>query len=165
MSCRPFDFYQIQNNPHYFHTGHAGNGDQILIGPRLPKLAMLRFDADGNFLGLRVRAIPRDLLHFDGSVIHIDRAILDAFVEKWKTEIELSPGTISIRPFFMIEKRIGIKDLPDSFEELQNHSEELDPETRHDLEDDLQHWLDAGNFVFWWNQDYYLNREGKVVSS
>lgn len=157
--------YQIQHNPHYFHTGRVRNGDQVLIGVRLPELAMLRFSPVGDLIGLATRAVPEDLLHFSGSSVRADPDQLAAQIEDWKSELGFMPGVISIRPFFLAAASIGIKDLTGTFEAFISDPTEFDDELRQAIGNDLRDWTDAGNFVFWWNQDYDLNKDGAVITS
>ena len=157
--------YRIQHNPYYFHAGRSQNGDQVLLGVRLPELSMVTFDSNGKFVGLSNRPIPHDLLQFKGTVIRADPVSLSALVENWKLEIRFAPSTISVQRFFLEQSYIGIKDFPAIYVALMYRPDDFDNGTRHDLQENLRSWKEAGNFVLCWNQDYELSQDGKVISS
>lgn len=157
--------YNIQNDAVYFHTGRVKNGNQVLMGVLMPELVMVEFDGDGNYLGITTREIPKQFLSVINDIYRIEGYIQSALIENWQDEIGLMPGTISVKKFFLPDRWIGIQDLPDHFQEILDQPEVYDEEFRREIQDEMKQWLDSGNFVFWWGNDYYLNQEGEVESS
>lgn len=83
----------------------------------------------------------------------------------WQDELGFTPGTISIQQFFLSERWIGIKDLPEHYQEVIDQPDEIDESRRRELEEDIRRWLQAGDFVLYWDEEYYLNAAGELESS
>lgn len=157
----PGHLYRIQNNPHYFYAGHLENGNQILMGVQLPELVSVEFDPDGNYIGMAVREIARtkqDSSGFDAEKLSVELRV-------WQSELGITPGTISVKRFFLPDRWIGIHDLPDYCQEVIDRPEDYDSERIREIEEHVRQWSESGDFVLYWNEDYYLSQEGEVVGS
>jgi hypothetical protein len=60
---------------------------------------------------------------------------------------------------------IGIEDVPWHHLEYLANPTAFEEEERADLSTRIQDWLDRGDFVLWWGNDYDVNKNGEVVSS
>ena len=144
----PLSLYQIQNDIYHYQTGRLSNGNQLLIqsdldGPPLPLAHWIEFDTEGNLLAAYDQSTPQPL---PGSS-------------------SFTLGTIKVKPFFIPEILIGIQDLPDHYQEFLDHPENANEDERFYYPEEIQAWREAGNFVLWFNEDYYLNEEGELESS
>jgi hypothetical protein len=157
--------YNIQHEPGSFHTGHVKNGNQILISVQLPEIVMVEFDADGNYLRVATREIPKQYLSVVNDRLRVDDYVLSALIENWRDEIGLIPGTISVKQFFLPERWICIRDLPDHYQEVLDNPEDYDDEELQNLREDIRQWLAHGDFVLYLDRDYYLSSEGEVEST
>ena len=83
--------------------------------------------------------------------------------------MRFTPGTICVKQFFMHDPRwlngIGITDLPEHYQEFLDHPESVAEDDRVCYREEIEEWLTSGEFVLWFNEDYYLNEEGELDSS
>ncbi|MEO7719700.1 MAG: hypothetical protein ABIY70_26135 [Capsulimonas sp.] len=147
--------YSIQNNTFYFHTGRLSDGGQAILGVQMPTLLMVKFDADGNYVEVVVKDFPPDL-SFDELSEHL---------KSWRAELGITPATISVKQFFLKDIWVGIQDLPDHYLEVLRNPENFDAEELAELQEDIRIRQEQGDFVFYWCEDYYLDRSGEVTSS
>lgn len=153
--------YKIQNanlySPHLYYAGCLLNGHQVLMGVKNPKLVMIEFDADGNYL----QTITRDEIH--NSVLpRIDPV---KKIEEWQAEIGFIPSTILIKRFSLPDLWIGIEDLPSHYQEFLNSRDSYSAEDCRNYQEQINIWEESGDFVLFWDEDYHLNREGEIESS
>jgi hypothetical protein len=156
-----FDRYRIQNNGDHFYCGKLKNGNQALMGVQRPRLTMVEFDANGKF----VQVSFREATSAEGNVKAEAEDQLNIELLIWQKEVGFKPRTISVKPFFLSDLWIGIKDLPDHYQEVLDNPEKFDEQRRQVLEEDIHNWYDDGNFVFYWDEEYYLDEEGELESS
>jgi hypothetical protein len=126
------------------------------MGIQPPELVLVEFDSGGNYL----RTMTKDLRSEDIT----EENLLDE-LSKWRHEIELIPSGIAIKRFFQPDRWIGIKDLPDHYQEVLDRPQELDDERRTQFYEEIRLRLEEGDYIFYWDEDYYVNKEGEVVSS
>jgi hypothetical protein len=60
---------------------------------------------------------------------------------------------------------IGIEDVPWHHLEFLANPSAFEEEEQANLPTRIQEWLDRGDFVLWWGNDYDVNNHGEVVSS
>jgi hypothetical protein len=80
---------------------------------------------------------------------------------------------INVYRFFDGENNVGIKDLPDGYVDYLEHEasylagESVETRKREKawIESEIEQWKLRGDYVFYWINDYYVNKLGEVVSS
>jgi hypothetical protein len=157
--------YYLQSEPDHFRVGRLPNGNQVLMLIDVPDFVLVEFDADGNHLGITTRAMPPELLLLDrhGVWVGFDRFWVE--LEKLANDIGLSDNTITVRRFFIPDRELGIKDLPEFYEETLDGTNDFDEIELGGVMEEIQRWLDEGDFVFVWSQEYWMNREGEITST
>jgi hypothetical protein len=143
------------------------NGHQVLVGPWFPRSALaLRFSADGTLT--KVDDIPLPSVTDRES---LEQAVLESFFR-----IGAVPDTILMRRFSsenpssplasvpgMAESVIQIIDLPIGLEDPEGYAElDRDPD---EYTSDRERWLASGNYVLAWGADYYVDGQGRVIST
>lgn len=154
--------YTIRNNGHYFTTGIDGQGRQVLIGllfgATSPEVVAVLFDKSGDYLGSVAEPIvPRP----DEN----DEAAADRTLAEVQSAISLTPASIVIKKFWLDDRQVGISDLPEHYQDFLNNPEEFDEQRKAELSEDVRRWFSEGDFVLWWGEDYYLDKDGDVSSS
>ena len=142
--------YPIQNDGLHFYTGLLPSGRPVLMGVQRPELVLVEFDKNGGVVQVVTHDSSRDE---------------ENTLRSWQTEIGLQPGTIFVCAFFLTERWIGIHDLPDHYQDALNAPQNYDAEERDFLQNEAALWKERGDFVLYWNEDYYLNRDGVLESS
>lgn len=157
--------YTVASNPPYFYTGRLANGTQLLMGIQPPDFVLVEFDIHGNYL----RVWGEDnALGSSGISQHLVEPKADETLvqlQSWQTKLGIKHDTILIKKFFLPERWIGIKELPEHYQEVLDEPDTFTLERQKQLNDDIRLWNDAGSFVLYWDEDYYLNREGEIESS
>ena len=153
-AARHSRLYTITSDFLHFNTGRLADGTQILMGQQWSELVSVEFDAAGNYL----RTATRD---FDQS----DEDELSVSTRSIQAEIGLIPGAISVKRFSLPERHIGIRDLPDHYQDVLDRPEDFNEEQRRELLEDIRQWQEAGDFVLEWDEDYYFSRDGELTSS
>jgi len=69
-----------------------------------------------------------------------------------------------VKKFFLKDLYLGIQDYPDHFGEVLSDPAASEAE-KDDIRDSMQLWVQTGQFVLWWGNDYWLDDKGEVVSS
>ena len=138
--------YKIQNDIYHYYAGHFSNGNQVLMNSDgseddVPIFPLVEFDKDGNLL-----------------VVHITET--SDF-----TPSVFTPGTISVKEFFVLDQWIGIKQLPEHYQEFLDAPQNATDEERLHYPKEIEGWRSSGEFVLWFSDDYYLNEEGELDSS
>jgi hypothetical protein len=156
------ELYPIINDGYHYYAGQTKEGNQVLMGVQLPDIVAVEFSAAGELLHVLSRRIaldpPQNTLDLDSSEV---REALDA----QQSELGFVPGTIAVRKFFLPDLWIGIADLPEHYQDVIDRPEDYDKERLQELQGDIQTWLDGGDFVLYWVEDYYLNAQGELESS
>ena len=148
MDTEPAErLYTIQNDIYHYYTGHLSNGNQVLMyssvkPPVVAGLPRVEFDAEGNVAAFYGEAYPPP----SASPVY-------------------TPGTISVKSFFVPDLWFGIEDLPGHYQEFLDEPENATEEERLYYPEEIAEWQADGDFVLWCNEDYYLNKEGELESS
>ena len=154
--------YTVRNNGQYFTTGIDGQGRQVLMGllfgATSPEVVGVFFDKSGDLLGSVVEPVAPRLDENDE--VAADRTLADV-----RSTIGLTPASIFIKKFRLDDRQVGISDLPEHYQDFLNNPEEFDEQRRAELSGDVQRWFSEGDFVLWWGEDYYLDKDGDVSSS
>jgi hypothetical protein len=128
------------------------------MGILLPEMLLVHFDSAGRYQRIEVRPLKGTY------VAHDDSGALQE-LRDWQKELHFAPSPIRVRIFFEANRTIGIRALPDHYQEAIDYPETFEPSRLKLLLDDVQEWRARGDFVFYWGEDYYLDKEGDVVSS
>lgn len=168
--------YTITSHSEYgFSCGIDREGRQLLIGVLEPSVIALFFDHTGAFLFEDQRSMytnAQSRKEAEPTAMASDLREL----ETWKKELGLTEGAIRIHKFRWPKDTskqvepweyngIGIEDLPWHLMECVN-----DPGIYNKLESNgfaerIHEWIDRGDFVLWWGNDFDMNKDGKVMSS
>lgn len=102
------------------------------------------------------------------SLIQIDAIVDDneitSGMKDWAEQLQIVTGTISIKKFFVPEYWVGIKDLPDHYQDVLDNPNDYKSELD-DLYVEINEWQSRGDYVLWWNDEYYMSQEGEVIST
>ena len=157
----PQRLYLIQNTEYDYHAGLLENGRQVLMD----RSSRVEFDGAGDV----VAVFSHEAVSTTMKALDAEGNVLAAFVQEAPEEPSLilpfTPGTISVKPFFLPELWLGIRDLPDHYQDFVDHPENATEDERFYYPDEIDAWRECGDFVLWWNKDYFLNTEGELESS
>ena len=159
--------YNIQNSTYYFHTGCLTDGHQVLMGVQMPEAVLLLFDASGNYECTHVRdfsTLPStdfsQGFYAQEGISHISEKEIPA----WQEEIGYVPGTIRVKRFFLPERWIGIREIPEDYEEEAINADFPDEEAE-EMREVRRRWYADQSFVLCFDEDYYMSEDGDVDSS
>jgi hypothetical protein len=153
----------------YFDVGVCSDGRKVLMGLLCPYLVAYFFDAHGNLNGgqRKIWETPAPRMSENGPYQLYGEefcSALDRQKQQWQNEIQFHSAPIHIKEFFDAEHFAGIELLPEHYQDLESDTD-IDEEERQELIVERDDWLECGNFVLWWGNDYYMSEDGKVESS
>ena len=157
--------YNIQNDVSHYYAGHLKDGSQVLMGIQLPELVMVEFAPTGKYVRTTIRDISSETRKSLQRLPNSGEDDLLRELRNWQQEVGFTGATISIQQFFLSDRYIGIKNLPDHYQEVLNQPEEYDANRRRELQEDVHLWIERGDFVLYWDEEYYLNQDGELESS
>lgn len=137
--------YKLKNDPNYFLTGHLPDGRQIVAGVQLPDVTFLEFSKDGDFLR-----------HYS-EAIQVQSEAHDHVVAELKARLRsmhMKPNPVSMKPFYITGKFIGIKNFPDHLSSVSDGSKS-----------GIAEWRKLKCYVFDFDEEYYISESGEVESS
>jgi hypothetical protein len=147
-----------------FHVGRTPDGRQFILGPMFSEVAAYVFDSDGRLISRERRAwreseTSRDSvgmywLFEPGTRSKVERKIAD-----WKRELGLVEALIVIEGFFDAESNVGIEDVPRCLEIAIENESDLE---RRERDRERIDWIRSERFVFWWELDYWMSRDGTM---
>jgi len=160
----------LQSSPDYgWHTGLTRDGRQAPMGIDWNALVCLLFDEEGRYMECVERFFTETGEPTDTAVtrtpFHLVKGAEELLTQRfsaWKNEVIQTEESISVCEFFHAIRHIRIEEEPEHFQEALD---EADEEERPLIEEDIHRWRQDGDFVFWWNEDYYCNADGTVHSS
>jgi hypothetical protein len=163
--------YHLNSHAHYdFFTGETVDGGQVIFGAKEGNILRLIFDRAGRYKETVRIKLP--------SKVDVD--LRQRFPEDEYPELaeimedeQIIERDISMYRFFDRENNVGITDLPDTYVDylgnegdyLAGESEEIRKREKDWIESEIERWKKRGDYVFWWDNDYYVNELGEVVSS
>lgn len=157
--------YNIKNDGDYFFPGRSHDGNQFLIGAQYPEIIAVEFDKQGTFSRVLSTTIPQPPLSIVDGIYQCDRNILMSLIEQVQDSMDIVPGSIAVKMFFLTDRWIGIKDMPDYYQEIFDRLKDDSNEIPEEIREDIDFWNMQGYFVLSWSEDYYLNSEGEVIDS
>jgi hypothetical protein len=152
--------HTIRTRPPTYFTGRTPDGKQVLLGWRSDFIAILLFDQTGTLLERRAHPLGIDLRKGLGPAVE---AIADAKIRAIKKEIGFSGGPIRVQPFFIHDWRAGIKPFPEDLEDFLSDPSRFPEEDAEIFRADIKSWLDEGNCVLRWGNDYLLGPDGRTL--
>lgn len=153
----PGRYYTISSCEDVFDAGILPDGRQVLAGIQLPEIVVVYFSSQGILAGVTVTTIASE-----------DRSPIDqASVElaRWKSVVGFRANAIRVQPFFLRDRWIGIADLPPHYQKVLDHPEDIDEVRLAELLTDIRQWQHRGDFVCYWDEDYYFDKNGELASS
>jgi hypothetical protein len=72
---------------------------------------------------------------------------------------------IWVKRFFLEDPYLGIQDYPSALQDVIQSPSGFGDDKRESLVRDVRLWQESGQFVLQWNNEYYLDKAGQVVSS
>jgi hypothetical protein len=174
--------YPLVGNLADFRSGRCPGGEQVLIGQYFPCVVACFFSPAGQLLRVEERplaAAPRgpdperdamylEVMRRDPGGPEFDpqlalEAVLwlgptrdgERLALSWMGELAVRPGPVRVLRFRLPDRRIGVED--------GNRLDEAG--LWEDSEGSFEAWLAAGQFVFWWSRDLWVDGEGKVFAT
>lgn len=88
------------------------------------------------------------------------RAAVSMQIRRLQTELGFTPGLIRVREFYDVEQEVGIEQLPEHLQDIDEEDEDVE-----EMRAELAKWCENGSFVLAWGNDYWMSAEGKVEST
>jgi hypothetical protein len=155
--------FVIRTRPGTYQTGVTADGLQVIMGMwRYPWVVAAFFDHCGSFIDIQRRSLQLKDRPQDWYDPHFQLALKD-ILESWKMEIEYKDAPVSVKKFFLDEYKIGVHELPVDLQDYLDNPLGYTPEDREEFLKDIERWRSEGNFVFWWNANYHLDKCGEPM--
>jgi len=142
--------YAIQRNDEYGIRAGRMDGQQVMIRFSPESYLILLFSGQGDLCS--IQTLPYELDNV--------RAAQNSIMHRLNSD-----NAIEIKQFFLEDRFLGIRDLPSSLQETMDEQHELDDEELAFFQEELDSWRETDQFVLHWDNEYYLNNEGRVVAS
>jgi hypothetical protein len=176
--------FRLRTNAYYFFfVGVDRNGIPSLMVPNAKvhdEIILYQFNEVGELTGKESRLRPPNLVWVRATYeFHRLPVEVPEELVLWQEDIGFKHQIISLREFFDEESGIGIRELPEHYQEFlaspkayiewlwegeDYTSDELDKEVE-EWHEEIKRWKDEGMFVFWCGNDYWCNKQGEVTSS
>jgi hypothetical protein len=155
--------YTIQTHPNYeIHTGQTKDNFQVLLGWYKNILLAILFDLEGNL----VKVLEKPYLPSDKPVsLRDEHTLLRDALKSWLPEMIEKPGPIRVEKFSLNNRPIGIADFDKLDQEFLDDETQFPEEERQDMRDMIDEWIQRGDFVFWWVNDFWCGPDGFIHSS
>jgi len=142
----------------------------VILGTMIRNILLIVFGSDGRYNKTVTIKLP-SRIDPDLRLRYPDYE--DPELAKLMEDEQIAERAIGVRRFFDYDNHVGIRDLPESFVDylenedsfLAGESEEIRKEEIDWIESAIERWKNTGDYVFWWDKDYYVNILGEVVSS
>lgn len=159
--------FPIRSSPaDYFYAGHLPGNRQTLIARSVHgQMIAAMFDEGGNLMQFIHEELPSPPVLPESEVIReVDE---DDFQDYLQRQFGYTPGLISIKEFCLPQEPFAVYHLPQDYREfLKNpNSSAIDDEQRRDFPVLIQRWIESGQFVLEWGNDFWLDSTGEVVAS
>ncbi|SRR5581483_5653327 len=153
----------LQSRPTTYQTGVTSDHKQVIMGMHLyPWIVALFFDNDGTFLEVQRRELGLTQHPNDWYDPNFQNALRDA-LRSWQRTIGFVEKPISIKLFFQDSLRIGIKEFPSDLQDYIDNPHKYPESDSEEFAKDIVDWQVKGNYVFWWNTSYHLDKTGDTL--
>jgi hypothetical protein len=125
---------------------------QVLVFPTRAGFLILRFHQDGRLVDSVTQPVQ-------------DIATAAQVRADWLASQGFKSQSIAVKRFYLPKLNVGVKQLTDSMREAIENPEQFHPAELEEIYSEIPGWVEAGLFVLCWNEDYYVDRSGQVVSS
>jgi hypothetical protein len=149
------------------YAGCLPDGRQALIACAYytGEMIMAVFNRQGDLAGVVRQELPspRELLAA-GATAAVYR---DDYHEYLQDAVGLSRGLIRIKAFDMRADGFSLYHLPKHYQSfLENPADpSFDDEERQAFPGSIEQWIEQGNFVLEWGNDYWLDSTGEIIAS
>jgi len=172
MSAAPYYYrdvtclYPLQSHSDYwFHVGRS-EAEQAIFGYINNKLLHITFSPAGDLIAVREAIFqPQNLAPSSELTLEKLHEAIDTQAMRYRKMRRLKDACIHIKRFSLPRYNIGIRDVSDDLETFIFDPGSYDLADRIDLGETLQAWKEESLFVFWWDEDFYVDSEGLVSSS
>jgi hypothetical protein len=160
--------FPVQSAPcRAFYAGYLPEGRQALVACSYYSGDMIIavFDASGDLKEVVHDQLPQPRqLH---AACYLSAVYEDDYHQYFRDSLGLSPGLIRIKAFHMPAELFGVYHLPPRYRDfLKNPADpQFDEEERQVFPGYIEQWIEQGNFVLEWGNDYWLDATGEVVAS
>jgi hypothetical protein len=142
---------------------------QAIMKVKDDRFLIILFSSSGDLIEIKEIDIPEAMLslrhqkQYDLQKMH---DLIEEEVNLWRNRFDLKDGRIYVKRFWISDKGIGIDDWPFSIQEYIMEPEKFTPEEKEELEEELQGWKEEGDlYVFSWDNEFYVDGNGRIVSS
>jgi hypothetical protein len=157
--------YRLKNEDLYFYTGLIHGNLQAITGIQLPELILIEFGLKGDYIRIVTKELELETGRSDQDSYGITEEDALEQLLTWQNEIEFLSAAITVKKFFLPDRWIGIKDLPDHYQEVLDRPQDPNDERDKQLREDIRRWMENGDYVFYWDEEYYISKEGDIESS
>ncbi len=159
------------NDDYGWYTGRTTDNRQALMGLDVNAEICVLFDANGEKLESIERCFDRDGNRVTEAVtdwpFHLTESastqVMSRF-EHWLQSTIAKRCPITIKEFGVDNRFIGIEPMPSDYAEYLANPTSIDDEDRNEMPTLIEDWLTDNLYVFWWNEDYWMNPDGSVNS-
>lgn len=168
MSEKPYYFrteaylYHIQSHPNYYFCVGASKDAQALWGVIGETVYLVWFSPKGDIQEIEAHPWSEFITSIDTRSYD---SLLAAASLKFTDQYGLKTVPISVKRFWIQNIDAGIEDASDTIKEAIQFPERFNTEELFDSAESLEVWKSDGQYVIWWEQNYYMSREGAVVAS
>ena len=156
------DLYTVRDNGQYFRTGQTASNDQVLFGVLAGEdgleVAAVWFDPAGRFSRFSTRQVTVRPAESEEAAVR--RELAD-----FQRACGYRPDAIHVEQFSVPDRFIRIEDIPEHYQDFLSNQDDYDADRQEELAADIKKWVQDGDYVLWWGEDYYLDSKGEVVSS
>jgi hypothetical protein len=156
--------YQIKGEEGYnFIAGRTRHDEQVLMGVHDRRLVGVFFQLSGDFIRTEERPQPQEALT---RLNRLEAELaLWPLLDIWKVEIGFTPCDIHVRQFHVPEFRVGIAELPESYQAFLADPATVRDEEYDTVRDAIMSWQATNSFVLWWRKEYWMNAQGEVTDT
>jgi hypothetical protein len=154
--------YNIKPHQGYYFCVGASKTLQALWGLIGETVYLVLFSPAGEIEN--VAAIGGNAF-FQSPHIETHAVLLQAASKRFIGQYGLESVKISVKRFWLENINVGIEDVSDSLKEMIQSPETFDAEELADCSESLELWKAEEQYVFWWEQTYYMTKEGDVTTS
>lgn len=152
--------HAIRTRPDTYYTGRTSDNDQVLLGWLGDSIVVLRFNDTGKLLD--VIEYPLNLAERRSLGPKVEAFVLDE-VAGIKRRLGFRDDMIRVKPFFLDRLHAGIRPFPEDLAEYLAEPASYPEEDAEVFREDVKRWLEAGNCVFVWENEYDLDDEGFTI--
>lgn len=164
--------YKLESNEYYgWRTGIMSDGDQVLMGLDINAEICIVFDSRGKMIDGIERCFDRDGATVDAPIKNWPfclstkgNAIAQSRFKSWRQLAIDTEQPIVVEEFWFDNRFIGIEPMPSDYVDFLDDPTSFDEEERAEFPAMIAEWQSSNMYVFWWNENYWMNPDGSVNS-